>query len=186
MSDEPSDIADDNKLEIIAKGRYLHFLRRGTWEYVHRPGVTGIVVIVAITDDENIVLTEQFRIPLGRNVIELPAGLAGDCSGHEGETVFQAAERELLEETGYLAGKITKLTEGPPSPGASDEVITFLLANRLKKVHAGGGDHSEDITVHEIPLEKAHDWLAEQEKDKRLMVDPKIYTGLYFLQRRRR
>ena len=68
---------------------------------------------------------------------------------------------------------------GPVSAGLSDEVITLFRATGLTKKAAGGGDASEDITVHHVPLDRIDAWLAEQTKAGK-MVDLKLYAGLRF------
>lgn len=168
-----------NDKEILATGRFLRLYNDNGWEYVERVNSSGIVVIIPITNDGNIVLVEQPRVPVGSNVIELPAGLAGDTAEFKGEALQVAAERELLEETGYEAATWIDLGEGPVSPGMSNESITLYLAKDLTKVGPGGGDEHEDITVHEVALADADQWLNEQ-RAKGLMVDPKVYAGLYF------
>ncbi len=170
---------DDKK--ILAEGRHLRFVSRGGWEFAERPHVTGIVVIVAVTPEDNLILVEQYRPPVGRRVIELPAGLAGDVDGAEDEDLSEAARRELLEETGYAAKTFTKLFAGPPSAGMSSEVLTFFQAEGLAKVEAGGGDESEDIQIHEVPLEDIPDWLNEQARSPEIYIDTKVFTGLYFV-----
>ncbi|MBN1442890.1 MAG: NUDIX hydrolase [Planctomycetes bacterium] len=170
---------------VLWKGRHLHFVARGSWEYVERPGITGLTAIVPLTPNGEIVLVEQHRPPVGRPVIELPAGLAGDVPGEEGERLVDAARRELLEETGFDAGELILLTEGASSAGLTDEVISFFAARKLRRVSAGGGDASEAITVHEVPLEQAHDWLEERRRAGAL-VDLKVYAGLYFARRLQR
>src|SRR5437868_5276351 len=99
-------------LETIAKGKHLHLVRRGTWEFAHRPNITGIVGIVAVTDDGKLILVEQFRPPVNTAVIELPAGLAGDVAGADDEPLAAAARRELLEETGFDAAEMEELCHG--------------------------------------------------------------------------
>ena len=64
----------------------------------------------------------------------------------------------------------------------ADEMITFCLATGLEKVGPGGGDDSEDIVVHEVPLSDIDDWLREQQDDR--FLDPKIWTGLYWIRER--
>ncbi len=101
----------------LAEGKFLRLVRRGHWEYADRTNARGAVVILAITDDAKIVLTEQFRIPLDRPTIEMPAGLAGDTPGDaldDGANATQrlgwleaTARRELIEETGYSARDMT-------------------------------------------------------------------------------
>lgn len=165
--------------KVLAEGRWLRLVMKGHWEYAERPNVTGTVGMVPVTDDGKIVLVEQHRIPVGRQVIELPAGLVGDTPEGRMETPAQAALRELLEETGYHADALAPLTQGASSAGMTNETVSLFLATGLKKVGPGGGDGSEKILVHEIPLEQAEDWLAGQIQGGAI-VDLKVYLGLYF------
>jgi ADP-ribose pyrophosphatase len=165
--------------KVLWEGRHLKMILRNGWECVERPGVTGIVGIVAVTDDNKLVLVEQYRPPVGGPVVELPAGLVGDVAGQAEEGLEDAARRELEEETGYRAEKLERLCEGVPSAGMSDEVITLFLATGLRKTGPGGGDESEDIVVHEVPLVDVMDWLSLQEQ-RGVRIDLKVYTGLWF------
>jgi ADP-ribose pyrophosphatase len=166
--------------EILHKGKFLDLVREGNWEYVRRTNCDGIVVIVPRTEDGRVVFVEQHRKPVKASVIEWPAGLVNDKTSHDPESMESAAKRELLEETGYEAGKLERVAEGPVSSGLSAEIITFYLATGIVKKHKGGGDETESITVHEVPLAEAESWLLAMEKSGRL-VDPKVYVGLYFL-----
>jgi len=166
--------------QVLFEGRHLHLLRRGTWEYVKRPLINGIVILVAVTNDDQLVLIEQFRPAVRANVIELPAGLSGDLPGRRDELLTAAARRELLEETGYDAGRIHPLVSGPPSAGASSELVTFYLATDLQRRHAGGGAHTENISVHTVKIDAVADWLEQVRHERGAMVDPKVYAGLYF------
>lgn len=168
--------------ETLYEGRFLRLIDSNGWEYVDRIGTTGVVMIAAVTDSRHLILVEQFRPPIGRRVIEMPAGLAGDLPESADELLTEAARRELLEETGYQAGRLLRLTEGPPSAGLGTEVVTFFLAEDLSRVGPGGGDASEDIVVHEVPLDEVHDWLEAQTR-RGAVVDPKTYAGLYFVWR---
>jgi ADP-ribose diphosphatase len=168
----------DDKPRVLGKGRYITLVDEGGWEYVTRPGVTGIVVIVAITDDQRLVLVEQYRRAVHNRVIELPAGMVGDIDGRRGESMADAAARELEEETGYAAAEMVLLAEGPIAVGVSDEVVSFFHAKRLTRVGEGGGDDSEDITVHEVPLGELWTFLAARSRAG-LGVDPKLYAGLF-------
>lgn len=171
----------NEEVKVLAEGRHLRLVSRGGWEYADRGNVTGIVVIVALTPEDKVILVEQNRPPVGGRVIELPAGLAGDVAGSESEALTEAARRELLEETGYAAESFTRLFEGPPSAGLSSEVLTFFRADGLTKVEAGGGDDSEDIRIHEVPLEHITGWLLHRAQAEGVFIDPKIFAGLYFL-----
>ncbi len=165
--------------EVIAAGKHLRLKKRDGWEFVERIGATGVVAVVAITDDRRIVLTEQFRSPVQGNVIDLPAGLSGDTPGAEDEALRRAAERELEEEAGYRAGVWADLGAGPPSPGMSSEIVTFFRAEKLVKVSAGGGvGEHERITVHEIPIANLPTWLSAA-KARGALIDLKIFAGMY-------
>ncbi len=72
------------------------------------------------------------------------------------------------------------LASGPTSPGLSTEQVTFVRATGLRKVGAGGGVDQEDITVHEVPLQRITEFLKESSK-RGALIDPKIFAGLYFL-----
>ena len=165
-------------------GEFLALIREGHWEYAHRVKASGSAIIVAVTDDEKLLLVEQYRIPLHARTIELPAGIIGDEPKNGDEKHTDAARRELLEETGFEAGKIEPLMTGAASGGLSSELITLFLASGLKRVHAGGGVDDENIVVHEVPLDSAHEWL-EAKAVEGLIIDPKNYGALYFIQRHR-
>ena len=177
----PDAPANREQPAVVYEGRFVRFLIKNGWEYVERANCSGAVLIIAMTNDGALLLTEQFRIPVGRPVIEFPAGLVGDPDSPEGEDRDAAALRELLEETGYEASKVTLLAAGPTSAGLSAEVITLVQAVGVRKRTAGGGEGSEAITVHEVPIGQVESWLHEAERQGKL-VDPKIYAGLYFLQ----
>ena len=165
---------------ILYEGKFLRLLRQGEWEYVERNNCTGIVIIVALTNDEKVIFVEQYRPPVGKKVIEFPAGLVNDRKGKKKESLFAAAKRELFEETGYRAKRIVTLLKGPVSAGSSSDQVTLLQATQLEKTGKGGGDDFESISVHEVSLQKAHQWLKKMEAQGYL-IEPKIYAGLYFL-----
>ncbi len=172
----------DNQDQVLGDGKHSRLVSSNGWEYVERKNATGIVGIVAVTPEGQLLLVEQFRPPVGRHVIELPAGLAGDSDDTVGEHLAEAARRELEEETGYTASSMVQLSKGPPSAGLSSEVVTFYLARGLKRIGEGGGDGSESITTHFVPLDHADAFLRNALADGRL-IDPKVYLGLYFATR---
>jgi ADP-ribose pyrophosphatase len=167
--------------KIIAEGRYIRVVEENHWEYIERKGALGVVAMVAVTGEGNILLVEQYRESMKGPLLELPAGLVGDED--EAEHDFAAAaKRELLEETGYEAGELVLLIEGPSSSGLSNEVITFFQARDLVRRHEGGGVAGENIKVHEVPLAGAQEWLEAQRRAG-IKIDPRIYIGLYFAER---
>ncbi|HUG94498.1 MAG TPA: NUDIX hydrolase [Planctomycetaceae bacterium] len=151
------------------------------WEYAERIGSTGVVVVIPVTEDGTVLLTEQFRAPVGRRVIDWPAGLAGDVAGEESESLANAARRELLEEVGGKARRLVRLAECPTSPGMTAEIVTLFHAADVKRVSVGGGEGSEDIEIHEVPLAGIDGWLRRKARSGRL-IDPKVYAGLYLLE----
>ena len=170
------DVAMEKPVTLFA-GKYLRLVKRDSWEYVERPKVTGIVALIAITDDGKLLLIEQFRVPFDASVIELPAGLAGDSG--EAEDLLTAARRELLEETGYAADHFEIVGAGAPSAGMSTEVVTLVRATGLRRMHAGGGVDGEDIKTHEVPLADVRSWL-EAKRAAGALLDLKVYAGLAF------
>jgi ADP-ribose pyrophosphatase len=176
-----SEIADSGApdLKVVWEGNYIRAVTRGRWEFVERKNITGIVGIAPVTDDGKLVLVEQYRMPMGGHVIELPAGLVGDIEDQRDEPMESAASRELIEETGYRAGKMVRVCSGVASAGITSEEMTFFLATELEKVGPGGGDDSEDIVVHEVPLEEVPAYL-EACDNRGVGIDLKIYAALYF------
>lgn len=165
---------------LLHEGKHLRLLARDYWEYAERTRANTAVVIVALTPEGNVLFCEQFRPPVQKNTIELPAGLVGDEEGAEAEEALVAARRELLEETGYEAARMDIVAEGPISPGLSNEYIYLIRATGLTRAHGGGGVGTEQIRIHEIPLAGVPAFCRRQTAAG-LMVDPKVYAGLFFL-----
>ena len=124
--------------ELVYQGVFLR-VRRDTArlpdqslhprEWVMHPGASAIV---ALADDGRVLIERQFRYPMGREYLEIPAGKID-----QGETPIQTAQRELLEETGYTARQWAALTQIHPAIGFSNEVIHLFLAKDLTRHERG-------------------------------------------------
>ena len=160
----------DEPEQIEWEGKYIAAKRRGKWEYVSRTRGVHAAVILAF-DAGHVLLVEQYRVPLGRNCLELPAGLVGDDIA--GEAAEAAAIRELEEETGYHASHMTDLGQFYSSPGMVSESFTLLRAEGVRKVGDGGGVDGEDILVHRVPVEDVH-LFVKAKRDEGCAIDVKL------------
>ncbi|MFZ5997178.1 MAG: NUDIX hydrolase [Nitrospirota bacterium] len=153
-----------------------------TWEAVERINCNGIAVIAPLTPAGELLLTRQFRVVVNEYVIEFPAGL-----NDKGENIAEAAQRELVEETGYTAESLIALGEGPISSGMSTEVLTaFWARNAVPASPAMRAlyppDPSEDIEIIKAPLERVYEILEDFQK-KGDIVDLKVYGIIELLRR---
>ncbi|MBP6534271.1 MAG: NUDIX hydrolase [Arenimonas sp.] len=171
-------MTEQTEKKTVYQGKYLRMCVQGHWEYAERTNAGSAVIIIARTPEDKLLFVEQYRIPMGRNCIEMPAGLVGDLDADD--TLESAAKRELLEETGWEAERVEVLMIGPTSSGLSNELIAFVRATGLTRIHAGGGDETENITVHEVPVKQAAQWLA-QKMAEGYSMDPKLWAGLWLL-----
>lgn len=164
------------KSEVVFKGKMIDLKvdeienipsgNKGIREVAKHPGGA---VAVAITDGNKILLVKQFRYPHRQWIIELPAGKLD-----KGEDPKICAARELQEETGYTAGKISKLGEIYTSPGFCDETLHIYLAENLTK-----GDHhreegEEDMELLELTLDEIKEMIMSGE-----IIDAKTICGIY-------
>lgn len=149
-------------VETVWAGRFITAKKQGQWEYVARS--CGIRAAVILADVEDCwVLVEQYRVPLGRNCIELPAGLIGDGEGPD--SVEQAAGRELVEETGYQPATVEELGDFYSSPGMVSESFSLVRARGLAKVGEGGGVDDEQIVTHLVPKDGVAEFIASKRAD---------------------
>lgn len=162
--------------QIVWQGQFVTAKVRGKWEYVSRSRGIRAAAILAIDADDHVILVEQFRVPLDRISIELPAGLIGD-GDDASEAPEIAAARELEEETGYHAERMETIGEFWSSPGMVSESFTLLRAHGLTKVGPGGGTPGENITVHRVPLAGLEAFLAER-RARGDAIDVKLLTLL--------
>jgi ADP-ribose pyrophosphatase len=127
-----------------------------------------------------VLFVEQYRVPLGKSTIEMPAGLVGDVD--DDDTLLDAARRELIEETGWDAAHLEVLLVGPTTAGMSSERIAFVRATGLRQVGDGGGVDDEQIVVHRVPRVQAPAWLMRKYAEG-FDVDLKLWGGLWMLER---
>jgi len=160
--------------EIVWQGKFITVRRWGTWEYVGRARSIHAAVILAIIDGD-VLLVEQYRVPLGGPCLELPAGLVGDVT--DGEAIEIAAARELEEETGYRPEAIEIIGRFASSPGMVSETFSLVRATGLQKVGEGGGEPGENITVHRVPLAQVPAFIAAKRAEG-LFMDVKLLTLL--------
>lgn len=149
--------------ETLFASKWLTVRREGKWEYVSRTGGINAAVILAIDDDRHVILVEQYRVPLGRKCVELPAGMVGDLDA--GDTPLDAARRELEEETGYTCDAVEDLGFFHASPGMVTEGCTLVRARGLRKIGAGGGVDGEDIIVHRVPLTQIASFITAKRQE---------------------
>lgn len=165
----------DAPVETVWQGRFITAKKQGRWEYVSRARGIRAAVIVAMDDDGHLILVEQYRVPLGRTCLELPAGLVGDDGTDEAAET--AAARELEEETGYRPGRVESLGEYFSSPGMVSESFTLVRARDLVRVGEGGGIGDEGITVHRVKLADVADFVA-QCRARGMAIDVKLLLVL--------
>jgi ADP-ribose pyrophosphatase len=160
--------------ETVWQGKYITVRRWGTWEYVGRTrGIHAAVILAVVNGD--VLLVEQYRVPLGGPCLELPAGLVGDKE--EGEEIEIAAARELEEETGYRPERIETVGRFASSPGMVSETFSLVRATGLTKVGEGGGEPGENITVHRVPLAQVPAFVASK-RAQGMFIDVKLLVLL--------
>jgi len=173
--------------EIIRRGKYLTFRidtierpdgSRAKREVVGHPGA---VAILAIDDEDNVLMVRQFRLPAGRVLLEIPAGTL-DIDAETGKTEDHAlaARRELEEETGYRAGTWRLLTSFWTAPGFATELMHLYLATELTLANDNplGPDEDERLLLERVPFADA---VALAEGGE--IVDAKSIVALLWLDR---
>jgi len=176
--DERSLSAKLNETKIIHKGRVFTLaldkitLPNGVTteiDIIRHPGASAMVPMM---NKNTVLLVKQYRYAAGGFIWEIPAGTL-----NPGESPLECAKRELIEETGYSAGKFEKLTEIVPVPGYSDERIHIYIATGLVKA-VQNLDRDEMLNVHEVKMEAALEMIAKGE-----IIDAKTISGLYLASR---
>lgn len=169
----PDALADE---DVVWQGRYVTAKKRGRWEYVSRARGIRAALILAI-EDGHVLLVEQYRVPMGRRSLEIPAGLIGDEDDASGEEPAVAAARELEEETGYRPAVVEDCGHFFSSPGMLSESFYLFRASALEKVGDGGGTASESITVHRVALDAVPDFVEARRREG-VGIDAKLLVLL--------
>jgi ADP-ribose pyrophosphatase len=148
---------------------------RGVREVAEHPGGS---VVVPLLEDGSVLLVNQFRYPVKKNLFELPAGKLS-----VGEDPKVCATRELEEETGYSAGTLTKLTAIYTTPGFCNEQLHLYVATGLKKLPEGQRleEGEMDLTVKAIPIDEVIRMIEDQ-----VIVDGKTICGVFMVERQLR
>ncbi|OCA90996.1 ADP-ribose pyrophosphatase [Bacillus sp. FJAT-27225] len=129
--------------------------KTSTREIVKHPGA---VAVLAVTDEQKIVLVEQYRKPMERILVEIPAGKL-----EKGEDPAICARRELEEETGYVCEEMEHLISFYTSPGFADELVHLYIARGLSvKEDAAGLDEDEFVNLMEVTLDEALSLIKEK------------------------
>lgn len=139
-------------------------------EIVKHPGA---VAVIAVTDNDELVLVKQYRKPLEQVLTEIPAGKI-----EPNEQPHITAVRELEEETGYTTENLQYVTTFATSPGFADEVIHLYYTNELIRLdNPPAGDEDEFVEVIHIPINEAITALGENE-----LYDVKTMYAIQYLQ----
>lgn len=168
-------------LRVVGKKFYNKNGTEGLWECVEMNNSQDIVMIFAATKEKEVVLVKQFRFPIEKYIVELPAGLLDKA----GENPKQAVQRELLEETGFKAEKLISVAKGYFNPGITNNKIITYFAPRA--TFAGfdnvSSDDSEEIEVIKVPLKKLVNFCLRKHKD--FEIDLKILNTLKILEEKK-
>jgi len=177
MSHDSHLIESEIVSETVFKGALLHVRKdrvglpngkESIREYIVHPGA---VVIMAFLPNGNLLFERQFRYPLRRVFLELPAGKID-----AGEAILDTAQRELREETGYLASDWEYLGVMHPCIGYSDERIEIFAARGLHATGEQELDHNEFLEVVELSPEEARQAVWDGR-----ITDAKTITALFWL-----
>ena len=165
--------------EVVFNGRLLKVHRdtvrlpdgkTATREHIYHPGA---VAILPVLDSGDIIMERQYRYPLSRDFIELPAGKIDP-----GEAPLDTAKRELREETGYSATHWEFMTSIHVAIAYSNERIDLYLARGLT-LGATGLDDEEFLEILAVPPQQAFQWLREGRiSDSKTMVGLLMYEKM--------
>ncbi|HLC22924.1 MAG TPA: NUDIX hydrolase [Dehalococcoidia bacterium] len=175
---------------IAFQGKYLRIVEKsfetdaglkGVWETVERTNIhnSGAVVVIALTRERELILERNWRMPLESYVIQFPAGLCDQKSESEEAT----ARRELLEETGYMAGEMIPIVTMPMSPALTSTKGSHFLSYDVEYVGRPARDLTEEIEVIKVPVEEIGRFLLNLPKETAL--DLRVPGILWILEKKK-
>jgi ADP-ribose pyrophosphatase len=168
------------EIKQVFKGRFLsifdtHFLDKNGgerhWEWIQKK---EIVMVLPITKEGKLVLIKNFRVPIQKYVIEIPAGMIDQYN----ESAEESVRRELLEETGYVVEKLVSFPVSPYAPGTSNNLFTPFIGLGAIRVNDQAGDVTEDIVVMEVSPREMMDLYLHPQAD--VLFNIRIFA-LYYL-----
>lgn len=146
---------------------------RSKREIIKHPGA---VAVIAVTEENKILMVEQYRKAMERSLVEIPAGKL-----EKGEDPVDSACRELEEETGYECERMEPITSFYTSPGFADELVHLFFAHSIrKKENAAQVDEDEFVELYELSLEEAVEYMKEGK-----IRDAKTAYAIQYLQLRK-
>jgi ADP-ribose pyrophosphatase len=158
--------------ETVYEGKYLRMLKKTAvtvkkqecvWETIERINIfdNRVVVVVPLTGDNEFVMERQWRAAIESYVIQFPAGLMDI----ENESSEETARRELLEETGYAAGKLVPILAAPTNPVLSPTIAHYYFAPGVEYTGGENRDTGEDIEIITVPRERVGEFLLTPPRD---------------------
>jgi ADP-ribose pyrophosphatase len=178
------------KKEIAFEGNHLRIVKKyfetdegeeGIWETVERTNVynNGAVVVVALTKKGEVILERNWRVPLESFVLQFPAGLVD----REKESAEETAQRELLEETGYMAKRLIPVIQTPLSPDLTTTEAKHFFAPDVEFVGQGRKDAADKIEVLKVSVKQLSEFLLNLPQDTKL--DLRVPGILWILEKRK-
>lgn len=166
--------------EIVFKGKFLRVRRdyneRAIWESVEIGDHTKTAVVIALTEDNEILLEKHYRFPLDKYVIELPAGLVDNNEEPE-----ECARRELLEETGYEAKDLVFLFKGVICQGLTKMEAYYFYAPDVKMAARQNLEPTEEIEIIKVPWASVDEYLFNL--PEHIVLGANVLSGIYAMKK---